>query len=201
MDRGAGDLNGFDSNRQGLDCSNRLIQEWHRPNDVRARVFADEPRRQPDWIVIIIVVDARGMSSGVVRRVVPVDQLGMVAIVRVADVQMFGRQESQTRQAQHRQPREQLPPNRHARIMVAEVSAGQRQSSIVTKNSEYGQNRWPNGAGRDQVRADHSSSDGAPPAFATSSCLTRSTLNLWAPAMIFPSVSSKSNDVAFENRV
>ena len=42
---------------------------------------------------------------------------------------------------------------------------------------------------------------GPPPAFATSCWLTCSTLNFCALAMILSSVSSKSNDVAFEKRV
>jgi uncharacterized membrane protein YfcA len=47
----------------------------------------------------------------------------------------------------------------------------------------------------------HSSSGVPPPVFATSSCLTRSTLNFCALAMIRSSASSKSNDVALEKRV
>src|SRR5207245_11211607 len=48
---------------------------------------------------------------------------------------------------------------------------------------------------------DYSASNGPPPALATSSCLTRSTLNFAALAMILSSASSKSKDVAFENLV
>ena len=47
----------------------------------------------------------------------------------------------------------------------------------------------------------YSSSGAPPPDFATSSCFTRSTLNFCALPMILSSVSSKSNDVAFEKRV
>src|SRR5579863_9247919 len=48
---------------------------------------------------------------------------------------------------------------------------------------------------------DYSASAVPPPIFATSSCFTRSTLNFVALAIILSSASSKSNDVAFENRV
>src|SRR5262249_17739606 len=47
----------------------------------------------------------------------------------------------------------------------------------------------------------YSSSGAPPPDLATSSCFTRSTLNFDALAIILSSASSKSNDVAFENRV
>ena len=54
---------------------------------------------------------------------------------------------------------------------------------------------------RSPIALQSSSGGGPPPAFATSCWLTRSTLNFCALAMILSSVSSKSNDVAFEKRV
>ena len=58
---------------------------------------------------------------------------------------------------------------------------------------------WPAHSSPSEQR--HSSSGELPPTFTTSSCLIRSTLNFTALAMILSSVWSKSNEVAFENRV